>query len=94
MEKQKILIIIAAILLLAGIFSLSFYKNQSLTTFAILDNKHYTTAICNDTNYCRDYEIVCVNKTIVSITPITGGVQYPLDWNDSRDKANMTNVCE
>ena len=32
-----------------------------------------TKAICNETNYCEDYEIICQNNEIISIKKIIDG---------------------
>lgn len=52
----------------------------------------YTKAICNESNFCQDYEITCKNKQVVSQFPITGAViQHNANWKDPR---NNTDLCE
>jgi uncharacterized membrane protein len=60
----------------------------------ILDNYTYTKAICNSTNFCQDYEIICNGKNILKSTPITGAfIQHDETWIDPREKNSNTNLC-
>lgn len=70
--------------------------NNFLFTGQIIENKNFhlsTIAICNETNYCEDYEIECNgNKTIKTIA--TGfSIQHNEDWVDPRREQNE-NYCE
>ena len=65
----------------------------ALITFLLASSEDYldyytqTKAICNETNYCQDYQISCDEKRAIMITPITGAVaQYDSDWKDPRNE--------
>lgn len=49
-----------------------------------LTNSH-TKAVCNDKNFCEDYEITCENKNILSIRATGFAVQFSPDWKDPRE---------
>ena len=52
-----------------------------------LDYHMHTKAICNETNYCQDYQISCNEERAIMTTPITGAVvQYSKDWIDPRSE--------
>lgn len=65
----------------------------------IADNKSeethsYTTAICNETNYCQDNIIKCNKNQVISISPITGAaVQFSVNWKDPRDEEIRNGFC-
>jgi len=80
---------------LIGILSFSIYK-QTITGKVVEDYYTYTKAICNESNYCQDYEIVCKNGELEQMNPITGAsVQNPENWKDPRPESerNMNNLC-
>lgn len=53
-----------------------------------LDYYTQTKAICNETNYCQDYQISCDEERAIMITPITGAVvQFPENWKDPRNES-------
>ena len=55
----------------------------------------YTKAICNETNYCQDYEIACKNGEVISKSPITGAaVQFSTNWKDPRDNEAIEKLCD
>jgi hypothetical protein len=94
MKKIIISLLIMILLAFTGILIILF---QNYPTGKIIEEYRYThtKAICNETNYCQDYEIVCKDNTIISIKPITGAfVQHALDWKDSRDKETIEKLCE
>lgn len=54
----------------------------------------YTRAICNESNSCQDYEIVCNGEEIVSLNPITGAViQHDSSWEDPRKNTSEKDYC-
>ncbi|MBS3075540.1 hypothetical protein J4429_03695 [Candidatus Pacearchaeota archaeon] len=100
--NKKLVFFVASIFLIIVIISISFliFKpilagNTILTSQAIEDSKFiqeytYTKAICNETNFCQDYEIQCRNKTLISSFPIAGAViQHKPDWIDPRNKTDL-----
>ena len=94
--KKGVLILILFLISLGIILFLSFNLVKQNLTGAIISNYYsYTKAICNETNYCQDYEIVCRENEIVKIAPIAGAtIQHNLDWKDPRDKKTINNFCE
>ena len=97
MGKTRIILISLSILTLAGILFVIFL-NRSFTGRVIQEEDKYThsytKAICNKTNYCQDYEVICKDNEVIDIKPIKGaGVQYPQDWKDPRDKETRDRLC-
>ncbi len=86
--KNTTLIIVLIILI--GILFLSF---NSITGETI-KNYSWTKAICNETNYCQDYEIVCNGEDVVSIAPTGAVIQNSHDWKDPRDEETINKFCE
>lgn len=81
-----ILIIIATTVLITS--SLLTDKNTREYT-----NTH-TKAICNETNFCQDYEIVCNEEELVRMSPLTGAVvQHSEGWQDPRGNETATKLC-
>ena len=96
MAKRMLLSILLIILLvLTG--TLVFSLSQAYITGSVTDeifDYSYTKAVCTSANYCRDYEIRCSNKDVISMSPITGAaVQFSSDWKDPRDKEDIEKLC-
>ncbi|MBD3247389.1 hypothetical protein GF378_02100 [Candidatus Pacearchaeota archaeon] len=96
MKKAKISKILVAIILTLVVIALAFLViNNALTGRIIqnysnssqypLDYRTYTKAVCDENNYCQDYEITCKNKQVINISPITGAnIQHSENWEDPR----------
>lgn len=55
----------------------------------------YTKAICDDENFCQDYEVVCKGNETIEKTPITGAfIQHENNWQDPRDENVIEVDCE
>jgi len=61
-------------------------------TFSLASSNNYldyysqTKAVCNETNYCQDFQISCNEERAIMMAPITGAViQLPENWTDSRN---------
>ena len=92
-KTMKILVIISVALII--FLSFSIYR-QTITGQAVGDYYTYTKAICNESNYCQDYEIVCEGNEIIKTNPITGAsVQNPENWQDPRPESeqNRDGLC-
>ena len=92
--KHKNIIIAAVLIIIAGIL-LFLLLEPILTGQAVArDYYTYTKAVCDENNFCQDYEVVCENKQVVNITPITGAsIQHDKSWEDPRiNKSEIT--CE
>ncbi len=96
--KKIILIIIAVIILILLIFFFikPIFTGNVLATSSSIENNQiytYTKAICNDSNFCQDYEIACNGEQVVYQSPITGAViQHSEEWTDPRNDSYK--LCE
>lgn len=90
---KKIIIIFSLMIILAAAL---FFLTKPLLAGKIIDNNpeySHTKAICDETNFCQDYEITCKNKEVMSIKPIIGAViQHSEDWKDPRNNPEI--LCE
>ncbi len=80
---QTIFTLIAIILIIGVLYFIA----QDRFTGKVVENTYtYTKAICNDTNFCQDYEISCSNGEVTGMTPVTGAfIQHNEDWQDPRE---------
>ena len=96
MEKINTLILslsIMTVILIGILIFLSFNFLQEITGGVVVDQYSYTKAVCNETNYCEDYEIACQGGEIVSITFTGAAVQNPLGWEDPRSQEVIGKLC-
>ena len=102
MNLKKTILLVAIILIIIFIFTFLLINLNSKfqTTGKTIENPDkgrineysYTKAICNESNFCQDYEISCNKNEIISIKPVTGAViQHSEDWNDPRN--NVADLC-
>ena len=71
------------------------FGNISLTGETIVNDYTFTKAVCDENNFCQDYEIRCNGEQVVSQTHIKGAsVQYPKDWKDPRTKEERERLCK
>ncbi|MBL7148233.1 MAG: hypothetical protein ISS82_05390 [Nanoarchaeota archaeon] len=89
MKKLFISVIILLLILVTLMTFLLTNPNNSL------DYYMHTKAICNETNYCQDYQISCNEERAIMMTPITGAVvQFSEDWVDPRNQSDIDRLCE
>jgi hypothetical protein len=94
MNKAVVILFLVTLLFLVLEISLIFAVIESSKEKEV-NSRSLTKAICNENNYCQDYEIVCANKTVISKTPLTGmAVQFSSNWKDPRDKESIENLCD
>ena len=71
--------------------------SQNLFTGRVVEDYYtYTKAICNEQNYCQDYEIVCIGNVVQEMNAINGAVvKNSEDWEDPReeDERNLNGLC-
>jgi hypothetical protein len=92
MEKIIKTLLIIALLLIIGMFCT--LALQVITGQTIKEYYSYTKAICNESNFCQDYEITCINGDASEINPITGAtIQHSKNWQDPRDKESIETLC-
>ena len=92
MKKTQITIIIALIILIAGLMYVIY---QDRFTGQVIESRYsYTKAICDENNFCQDYEVTCLNGEVIDSRPLSGAViQHNDDWEDPRkNKSEIT--CE
>ena len=93
--RKTVKILLAVSIALIGILGFSIY-NQSLTGRAVEDYYTYTKAICDENNFCQDYEIICRSGEFEQMNSITGAsVNNPDDWEDPRPESerNYNGLC-
>lgn len=92
MKKISIAIIIALILLVAGLMYIVY---QDRLTGQVVESRYtYTKAVCDENNFCQDYEVTCLDGEVINTQPISGAViQHSDEWEDPRkNKSEIT--CE
>ncbi len=93
MKKAVILALILTILA-AAIFLLFINFSQNITGAVIEEQTHsWTKAICDENNYCEDYEITCNKNISTKITPTGYGIQHEENWEDPRDQEMIEKLC-
>ena len=95
MKKQKVIFYLAMLLIFLILsFSITFYY-FSLTGKVVenINSYSYTKAVCNNSNYCEDYEIACEGNNLVSFTATGAAIQLDNDWKDPRDKESIERLC-
>lgn len=90
-ERKKIILFALALVLvvLSTFLTLEMVKSNPET-----QNKYtHTKAICDENNFCKDYEITCEKGELETMSPITGAfVQHDESWQDPRE--NPSKLCE
>jgi len=101
MVKPIIIILITLVLALLIIILVS---NPNITSLSISSQEassnnpnlySWTKAICNENNYCQDYEIECNGQELTKMSPITGAsIQNSKTWQDPRTLEQRIRVCD
>lgn len=93
LENIKRLLILLGILLLIliGILIISLTR-QNITGETVKEYTH-TKAVCNENNFCQDYEVTCQGEKVVDIKPTGYIVQNPDDWKDPRNQEEIGQWC-
>lgn len=93
MELKAKIILISLILLVVAISFI--IKGQSITGNVIGYRYSFTKAVCNESNFCQDYEISCNGNQTISRTPISRAVvQFSDTWTDPRTPEFINKECE
>lgn len=93
---EKTIVLFSLILIFSiVILMFSFFMLQSqITGEVIKDYYSYTKAVCNESNFCQDYEIACRGNEMISQNSITGAiVQHSKNWIDPRDNETIEKLC-
>jgi len=95
--KSSFWIYIILILCLVSLVLITTFSSQ--ITMKIIEKREiknlhgFTKAVCDNQNYCEDYEIVCEQKQVKSFTPTGMAIQNPSSWQDSRTSEQIEQVC-
>jgi len=94
LDMKKIIIIISVLLILFGTILFLLSRHQNISGAVVSDRYTFTKAICNETNFCQDYEITCEGNNTISITPMTGAfIQHSESWKDKRTQEEKNKLC-
>ncbi len=89
MNKKTIVLFLILVLLLG----IGGYFYKGLFTGKVIENNYmHTIALCNGTNYCKDYEVTCRGKNFISKSFTGFAVQNSKDWKDPRGNISK-NLC-
>ena len=91
--KTKIIFLIVIILVLVVGLIFSVFNLFQITGGTIQNHYTYTKAVCNETNYCEDYEITCQDDEVVSMNPTGAAIQFSNDWEDHRNEEIIERIC-
>ena len=86
---MKRLLIAVLIIVLSVAAALSWPSN----TRGEVEVSSWTKAICDDSNFCIDIEIVCASGRIVDLKPVKYGVQFDKAWADPRSVELQNTWC-
>jgi len=96
--KSSFWIYILLILCLIGLVLISTFSskitNKIIEKINPAQEKAFTKAVCNESNHCEDYEIICEQKKVKSFTPTGMMIQNPSDWEDSRTPEQIEEMCD
>ena len=92
---MKIRIVFLSVMLLVLVGSLIFlvFSLFQITGGTILNHYTFTKAVCDETNYCEDYEITCQDGELVSMNPTGAAIQFSKDWQDPREEEKIERIC-
>lgn len=90
MDFKTIIYLIVIAILIGGLFLFGFgITGKTFDSYS----RTYTKSVCNETNYCEDYEIVCDENKLVRMNPTGMAVQFSEDWEDSRSEEQIEKLC-
>jgi hypothetical protein len=91
---KKIQILLISIMLILIALALFLMLTKLVQGESTREYFTYTKAICDSKNFCQDYIVVCEDKQVAEINPITGAsIQQSENWQDPR--ANKSEIsCE
>jgi len=92
--KTRIISLSVMLLVLVGILIFLVFNLFQVTGGTILNHYTYTKAVCDETNYCEDYEITCQDDELVSMNPTGAAIQFSNDWEDPRSKEIIERICD
>ena len=90
---KKILLKTTLILLIIFLFLIIFFILKPKITGKSINQQMSTKAICDNNNYCEDYEIICEQNKVKSFIPTGMAIQNPSSWQDSRTPEQIEELC-
>jgi len=81
---KKIIKIILIAFIMFSLMTIGIYALNKNPIGKVIDKYTYTKAICDETNYCEDYEIVCERANLKALNPTGYAIQNSADWEDPR----------
>ncbi|MBU1135894.1 MAG: hypothetical protein KJ559_00070 [Nanoarchaeota archaeon] len=89
MRKTILIFALVFLFVITLIVFFDFSTGKNIKNFYI-----HTKAICDEKNYCQDYEITCLEDNLVNIVPITGAsIQHKKEWKDPRNIETRDILC-
>jgi len=92
MEKtlsKTVLFLLIMILIFISIFIIKpQISNNNLKEYS------FTKAICDENNYCEDYEIICEKNNIKGFISTGFAIQNSDNWNDPRTSEQIEKMCD
>jgi len=85
--------IIFGISIIFALAILGIFCTKNIISGFSVSESSLTKAICNENNYCEDYEIVCRDKEIAGLNPTGMAVQFSEDWIDPRSNKDKEINC-
>lgn len=89
MKKINLIGLLVCLLLILSLILVS--SNPFRKSSAPYD-RSMTKAICNEKNYCEDYEIFCKNEQVIRFVSTGASIQLSENWEDPRapEKRNLS----
>jgi len=84
--KIKYKVLFAAVLLIISILSIIVLAQK----FEKVSYSMSTKAVCNQNNYCEDYEIYCKNENVEKTSATGMAIQLPNNWKDLRNSSEFS----
>jgi len=89
--QMSILLFLVLILILVIFLTI----RPRITGNSTFDLTHsFTKAICDEDNFCEDYEIECQGNILTKITPTGFTLQQSKDWEDIRTPEEIERFCD
>lgn len=92
MKDKTINMIIISILIVILILFLFVFSSNITSNVIKTTNYSFTKAICNEKNYCMDYQVICQGKKTISINPTGFAVQ--LDNASKTNNISLEELCQ
>ncbi len=88
-RTQLIEKILLSILIILIIISIPQFILTGKTIKQVPNQYSYTKAICDKSNYCKDYIIECKGNNLIKLNPTGFVIQQSQDWVDGRENREL-----